>query len=141
MLTVVFRRGTLSGESVKFDKEAFAKSLKKNDERACHPLDANLVTSEHLDQKHMVLLDLDVEHYYTSSSTPDHAHLYINKPLDWEDYLEVLQVLTKHGIVQEGYYERSKARGYAALRAPGITKDDYYANNPEENQPKEKNIS
>ena len=119
MNSAVFRRGNLSGQSSTPPKEnepLVEQSVK------CHPKDSNLVCSEIAEDQHYVLLDLDVPHAYSPSSTVGHGHLYIDKVLPFEDYLEILQVLSKHGIIEAGFYEWTKRRGYAALRPPGISK-------------------
>lgn len=72
---------------------------------------------------HKILLDLDVEHHYIPSSTTGHAHLYINKVLNHEEYRELLRVLKKYGILGEGTASQIDRDGCTSLRLPGIQKE------------------
>ena len=125
MHKAVFRRGKLETSSGDIPDT----SVKAPAINTCHPLDANLVCSDIVPDQHYVLLDLDVPHKYIESSTTGHAHLYIDKVLAFQDYLEVLQVLSKHGIVEEGFYKWTMHRGYSSLRPPGIEKHSIEDNN------------
>lgn len=87
-----------------------------------HPYDANLISSDKGNGKHVVMLDLDVEHLYVESSTEGHGHLYITADLDYEDLVEILEPLVKHGIVQEGIYNTLLERKHLNLRLPGQIK-------------------
>lgn len=68
------------------------------------------------------MLDLDMEHVYFESSSTGHGHLVINTDLSFDAVIEILTVLNKHGIIQQGVLEHSKSRGYASLRVPGVSK-------------------
>lgn len=84
---------------------------------------ANLVSSAIKGtDDHTPMLDLDVEAYLIPSSTPGHSHLYIEKPMSWRKYKKLLKALSQAGIVEEGYYKASVARGYSALRLRGVKK-------------------
>lgn len=72
---------------------------------------------------HAPVIDLDGPHHYEPSTTPGHGHLYLNKDMAFEDMMEVLTVLTKHGIVQPGFTEAARIRGWAAVRTPWTPKD------------------
>ena len=92
--------------------------------------DYNLVTSKIFTwsgNKHAPVLDLDVPHRLIESSTLGHAHLYIDVECDWEDYLEFLKAAAKIGLIEEGYYKASEARGFTSVRKPGLKKtaEDY----------------
>lgn len=89
-----------------------------------HPYDANLISSEKDNGRHMLCLDLDQQHWYKESSTPDHGHLVINADLSKEDLKEIIDVLAKHGIVQDGIKKQIDDRGFLSLRMPGMTKYD-----------------
>lgn len=78
----------------------------------------NLTSSLALDGKHYPVLDLDIPHALFPSTTPGHTHLYLDIPLEWDDYVEVLDVLAKHGIIQKGFAEWSKKRGASFVRTP-----------------------
>lgn len=73
--------------------------------------------------EHRVLLDLDSSRVaLIPSSTSGHFHLVIDTPARWEDYLELLRLLVRMGIVEEGFAALTEARGQAFLRMPGETK-------------------
>lgn len=44
-------------------------------------VDANVVSSHWDEDKHLPILDLDFDHLYVPSTTPGHAHLYLNVPI------------------------------------------------------------
>lgn len=71
---------------------------------------------------HAPVLDLDVDHLYYPSTTPGHGALLLNVTLSEEDYLELLDVLERCGIVQHGFAEASRQRGYSAVRTPWTDK-------------------
>lgn len=74
---------------------------------------------------HAPALDIDgVNVELIESSTPGNFHLYIDKMMPWEHYIELLQVLRKVGICQDGFVGLSLARGASFLRQPGVKKTD-----------------
>lgn len=83
---------------------------------------ANKVSSLCEDGMHKPVLDLDVRHVLVQSSTPGHAHLYIDTAMSWEDYQELLTVLNKAGIISQGFYDMAMARGQTMVRKPGVVK-------------------
>lgn len=84
---------------------------------------ANVVTSRLVDSPlHTLMIDLDVPATLVPSSTPGHSHLYIDVPMDWLVYREVLHTLANAGIVQDGYVQASIRRGFTSLRLPWISK-------------------
>lgn len=87
--------------------------------------DANCITSESLDYTgyRNLILDLDTPHTVVSSSTKGHHHLIFHRLITREAELEILGVLTKHGLIQVGYYEANKKRGWSAVRLPWVAKD------------------
>lgn len=109
----VFYRAKLNGNS---DDPTITETVR------VHPYDANLISSIRVDEKHVLLLDLDMEHFYVPSSTPGHGHLYINAELTYDQLYEILQPLVKYGIVQRGIYEGFLRRGWLSLRLPGQAK-------------------
>lgn len=68
------------------------------------------------------MLDLDVEHWYSESSTEGHAHLVLARDLDVSALKEIVNVLVKHGILQEGIKKQLDDRGCLTLRMPGMQK-------------------
>ena len=71
---------------------------------------------------HAPVIDLDGPHHYEPSSTPGHGHLYLNKDMSFDSMVEILEVLVKHGIVQQGFLDATKQRGFAAARTPWTKK-------------------
>lgn len=90
-----FFRSEMSGDSKNIEED-IRQSV------ACHPEDANLISSDNSSGRHILILDLDQEHYYTKSTTEGHGHLYINAELSYDDLKEIIEVLAKHKIVQLG---------------------------------------
>lgn len=85
---------------------------------------ANIVSSEvkGLKDIHAPAIDIDLPCRLVESSTPGHFHLYIDHLVSWDKYKAVLASLADAGIVEQGYYEASVARGASYLRKPGIEK-------------------
>lgn len=85
---------------------------------------ANLITSElfddHLDDFdkpfHALTLDIDHPTLLIQSRTSDHYHLYIDHPMPWLDYVDVLTVLGRVGVLEQGYVDASINQGRTALR-------------------------
>ena len=69
------------------------------------------------------VLDIDFPCALIPSTTEGHFHLYLDKELSYTDYMKLLKVLSEVGIIEEGYYKASKARGYTAVRLPWIKKE------------------
>lgn len=94
--------------------------------------DANVITSKEAayanggeeSDFHKIVLDLDVPATLVPSSTGGHFHLYIDYDLHWDDYVELLEVLAKIELVEEGYVEASKREGYTSARLPWVRKAD-----------------
>lgn len=71
---------------------------------------------------HMPVLDLDVPATLLPSSTPGHSHLFLDRRIFWDDYVNLLDALAACGLVEAGYVRVSKARGYTAVRLPWVRK-------------------
>ncbi len=71
---------------------------------------------------HAPVLDLDIEHVYYPSTTPGHAALLLNVDLTWDQYSELIDVLESCGIIQYGFAEATRQRGYSACRTPWTKK-------------------
>ena len=67
---------------------------------------------------HMPVLDLDYGANLLESGTPGHHHLYLDKELEWEDYILVLSTLAAVGLIEDGFAQASIRRGYTAVRVP-----------------------
>lgn len=74
--------------------------------------------------RHMPVLDLDLSCVLLDSSSKKHHHLIIGKEMPWEDYVELMEVMQKVGILQKGFVEASKVRGYSAIRTPWTKKGE-----------------
>lgn len=84
--------------------------------------DANLISSLCDDGLHMPVIDLDFAHDYVASSTPGHAHLYLNRPVTWEVFANLLDALLAADVIEPGFHKLSKLRGAAFVRKPGVLK-------------------
>lgn len=91
-------------------------------------VDANLVASTTGDDPktavHYPVIDMDVPINIVPASRIGHTHLYINHPVSQEGLFEILDVLAKHGIVEKGYADASRATGYSSVRLPWIKKKE-----------------
>jgi hypothetical protein len=91
---------------------------------------ANVVTSEikHVEplRRHVVALDLDHQAYLVPSTTEGHGHLYIDVPggVAHDDYMALLELLGRIGIIEPGYADVSIKRGHTDLRLPWIKKEN-----------------
>lgn len=85
---------------------------------------ATCVTSEALDQDgmHYPVIDIDLPCTVVESTTPGHCHLYIDKAVSLGDYLDLLNIFYELGIVEGGYLEAARRRGYTAVRLPWVSK-------------------
>lgn len=75
--------------------------------------------------KHYPVIDLDVPCNLVPASRLGHTHLYINHPVSQSGMFEILEVLAKHGIVEDGYVAGSKRRGFASVRLPWVQKNEH----------------
>lgn len=71
---------------------------------------------------HWPVIDIDHECAWVPSTNPGHGHLYINKDVSLDGLIEILDVLAKHGIVERGFADATRERGYAAVRLPHVKK-------------------
>lgn len=83
---------------------------------------ATAVTSELPDGMHLPVIDIDLVCMLVPSSQPGHFHLYINKPMEWEKYVAMLEAMEAAGVIGPGYLRYTKKRGYSTVRYPGVTK-------------------
>jgi hypothetical protein len=88
----------------------------------CNETEANLIGSLCEDGLHRPVLDFDIPSSYHPSSTPGHAHLYIDKPLKWDDYVKLLKVMAEVGILEEAYVEHSIRQKMTFVRPPWVQK-------------------
>lgn len=85
--------------------------------------EANLVSSRLSDGRHAPAFDIDFPCELIPSSTPGHFHLYIDKPMSWEEYRILLHALAAVGIIEDGYYHASVREQQTFLRPPGHLKE------------------
>ena len=118
------------GDSAAFDKSTEPDPM-KNLEVTTDLNEADIVTSEvvqlfdwpGIEPKHMVMFDVDIPMVVIPSSTPGHNHVYFPNTYITKDRLfNLLDALADCGIVERGYAEASKARGFSALRLPWVGK-------------------
>jgi len=117
----VMRYAENLAESV--DLEAMEEVPLYDRERTSDFKGANLVSSLLENGKHAPVLDLDVHHKLVPSSTEGHGHLYIDVECEWDDYVNLLDAMSKCGILEESYVEFSKRRGASFVRKPGTYKE------------------
>lgn len=84
--------------------------------------EANCTSSLLSNGKHAPILDLDVKHEYVPSSTPGHAHLYLDVELTWRQYRRLLKSLGRAGILEPGYVRSALRRGHNEARLPHVKK-------------------
>jgi hypothetical protein len=86
--------------------------------------EANLISSKCIDGRHRPILDLDIPARYVPSSTAGHGHLYIDHPLTWEQYEQVLIVLGEVGILEKGYVGAAIRREATFVRPEWVRKPE-----------------
>lgn len=90
------------------------------DKHPANPVDAKY-RDAHRDL-HKPVLDIDLPVTLVPSSTAGHYHLYIDKAMSWDTYVNLLVALGQAGILEEGYVAASMERGYTAARLPWVRK-------------------
>lgn len=116
-------RRTYKIETALLDNSENVGALIHTEVRRPAPLaDSDVVSSEIGDGMHAPAIDIDVPIRAVPSTSEDHWHLYIQKPMTWRAYKRLLRALVEAGIVEEGYYKASVARGGTHLRLPWVRK-------------------
>lgn len=97
---------------------------------------ANLISSALVDDDmmHAPVIDVDIPIAVIPSSTPGHFHLYIDKPMFWDQYVDLLDALERAGIVQHGFVHHSIQRKKSVLRMPWVNKHRVPAAAPGEHE-------
>ena len=85
-----------------------------------HP--ANAYFSRGEDGLHYPCIDIDIPIRLVPSSTPGHSHLYVDEPITWDTYKNLLVALAEAGIVEEGYLNASVYQGGTTVRMPHVKK-------------------
>lgn len=73
---------------------------------------------------HRPVIDIDLPVKVVPSSTPGHHHLFIDAPMEWATYLNLLDAMAAAGIVEPGYVTATRERGYSTVRLPWVRKGD-----------------
>ena len=85
-----------------------------------HP--ANAYFSRGEDGYHYPCIDIDIPVRLVPSSTPGHSHLYVDEPITWDTYKNLLEALTEADIVEVGYFNASVKQGGTTVRMPHVKK-------------------
>lgn len=72
---------------------------------------------------HRPVIDIDHPVTVVESTTAGHSHLYVDLMMPWTDLVKLLEVMAEIGLVEPGYVNASKARGYTAVRLPWVSKN------------------
>ena len=94
--------------------------------------DGNLISSQCVFDAniHLPLFDLDgVDVCVLSSITPGNHHLYINHPVAWDKYVNLLRAMADCEIADPFWVDHSIKRGAGFLRHPGKEKDEGHYRN------------
>lgn len=84
----------------------------------------NIATSLTYDGWQAPTLDIDIPCEFVPSTTPGHGHLYIDKPMSYDDYVYLVEALVHVGIVEQGVLYSLKQRGFTGVRLPWIKKPE-----------------
>ena len=83
------------------------------------PVDtAELICSDVGGDRHMPVIDLDLPCRLLPSGTPGHHHLYIDQAVTFEQYVAILVTMADAGLVQWGFVNTTRERGFGAVRHP-----------------------
>lgn len=72
---------------------------------------------------HFPVIDLDLPCQLIPSGTPGHFHLYLDKPVPWEQYKNIIKALCEAGLVQWAWFDTTRERGYSSVRHPDRPKE------------------
>ena len=103
---------------------------------------ANLINSDVVDRfnspvkaaqfaNHKLVLDIDFPVKVVESS-PGKSHLYIDKPITWDELISIMMTLVTAGIVERNYAMASIRRGYTSVRVPWALKGTHVPEPPED---------
>lgn len=67
---------------------------------------------------HMPVIDLDLPCRLIESRTPGHHHLYIDRPMTFDQYMKILHAMAEAGIVEWGFHDATQRRGFGSVRHP-----------------------
>jgi hypothetical protein len=75
------------------------------------------------DDTHTVAVDIDHRVLVVETTTPSHHHLYIDVPMPWVAYCNLLKAMSEAGIIEPGYYAAAVRREATHLRLPWVRKE------------------
>lgn len=70
-----------------------------------------------------VAVELVRPHTLVPSSTPGHAHLYLDIPMTWRTYRGLLWGLSTVDVIEHGFYQEALQREETVLPLPWVKKD------------------
>lgn len=74
------------------------------------------------DKKGKVKIMLTSPHTYVPSTTTGHGHLVITADKPKHEFVQIMSLLNLAGVIERGYLYFTVAKGYSAIRIPGIKK-------------------
>lgn len=77
-----------------------------------------------LEDRHIIILDLDFPVTLIPSKTPGHNHLYIPKAVTKEQYRNILAALVEADLVQQIWAENLDTNGSTYLEIPSLFNDE-----------------
>lgn len=92
------------------------------DDRVVDPC-GDLIGSRTRNRRHLPILDLDAPHRYVPSSTPGHAHLYLDVEISNARWLVLMFGLYASGVIERGFFWWSMRRGQNFARKSGVLKE------------------
>ncbi len=90
----------------------------------CDSSEANLVGSAVGDGNHMPVLDFDFPCRLVPSTTEGHFHLYIDTPVEWSRYIDVLVAMKRARLLQTGFVDGSIRCGQSTVRPSWVKKEE-----------------
>ena len=92
-----------------------------NERLELHETDPDLISSRLKDFPgyHAPAIDFDFPASLVPSTTEDHYHLYISKPVTWRRYRKLLKALYRAGLIEQGFYRIARIRKQTLLFLPG----------------------
>jgi hypothetical protein len=94
---------------------------------------ANLIGSATHQGTHAPVFDFDFPAYLLPSSSPGKFHLYLEKEISWESYMDVLEAMVNAGLLEPGWVDSGINHGTLLLRPPGVVKENVKSLNHQEN--------
>lgn len=90
----------------------------KCQDRTDDPTNAQWVSSKLVGGRHAPILDIDLAARLLPSRTSGHSHLYLDAPMSWRRYKQLLRALAQAGIVEQDWVKASIKGRRTVLRTP-----------------------